>query len=91
MSIIQKLIDILRFQAKPEDVPYNIQYTFIAFISAWITGSFQVSLNKVIESPAFFYLVDILTFSGLVCLFLIISVNLAAPRSFRSYCILQQL
>jgi len=71
MSIIQNLIDILRFQAKPEDVPYNKQYTLIAFIAAWITGSLQVSLNNVIESPALFYLVDILTVTGLTCLFLI--------------------
>lgn len=73
MSIIRTLLEIITFKAKPSDTPFNINATTIAFACAWLTNLWSASLQTNHPSPIFFTLIQVVTYGGMIALFLIIN------------------
>jgi hypothetical protein len=71
MLVIRTLFNIILLKSKPDEVPFNINYTLLAFSAVLLSGLLSATSNHLITEPMAFVFVQIATLSGLICLFLL--------------------
>lgn len=78
MLIIRTLFNIIILKSKPDDLPFNINYTIAALIAACLATALSTSLHPLIDQTVPFAIIKVITTAGLVSLFLV-----AAQKSAR--------
>ena len=79
MDIIRIFFNIILLKSKPDEVPFNVNYTILAFVAVCFAGMLTTSMNQHITQPFAFIFVQTATLAGLISLFL-----LAAQKSVRT-------